>query len=152
MLFVLTVILITSAVQVFYRDVGHALPLLLQVWMYATPIAYPLTSVPAWLKPIYLLNPMAGIIDGYRRALLHAEHPDFLYLAFAYVVATLIRAPAPMYSSSAPSALSPTSSEPCPISPVKFRPRLEAIPVAPQSCARRSLVHRCQERQRLLGA
>jgi lipopolysaccharide transport system permease protein len=89
MLFVLTIILITSSVQVFYRDVGHALPLLLQLWMYASPIAYPLTSVPAWLKPIYLLNPMAGIIDGYRRALLHAEQPDLLYLAIAYVVASL---------------------------------------------------------------
>lgn len=89
MLFVLTIILITSSVQVFYRDVGHALPLLLQLWMYASPIAYPLTSVPAWLRPVYLLNPMAGIIDGYRRALLHAEHPDFGYLAIAYVVAIL---------------------------------------------------------------
>ncbi len=89
MLFVLTIILITSSVQVFFRDVGHALPLLLQVWMYASPIAYPLTSVPDWLKPFYLLNPMAGIIDGYRQALLHATHPNFLYLAVAYVVAIL---------------------------------------------------------------
>jgi len=88
-LFVLTVILITSSVQAFYRDVGHALPLLLQLWMYASPIAYPLSSVPDWLKPVYLLNPMAGIIDGYRRALLHGTHPDFAYLAIAYPVAIL---------------------------------------------------------------
>jgi ABC-type polysaccharide/polyol phosphate export permease len=88
-LFVLTVILISSSVQVFYRDVGHALPLLLQLWMYASPIAYPLSSVPDWLKPVYLLNPMAGIIDGYRRALLHGMHPDFAYLAIAYPVAIL---------------------------------------------------------------
>ena len=87
MLFVLTIILITSSIQVFYRDVGHALPLLLQLWMYASPIAYPLTSVPDWLKPVYMLNPMAGIIDGYRQALLHGAHPNFAYLAIAYVVA-----------------------------------------------------------------
>jgi lipopolysaccharide transport system permease protein len=88
-LFVLTVILITSLVQVFYRDAGHALPLLLQLWMYASPIAYPLSSVPEWLRPIYLLNPMAGIIDGYRRALLHGTHPDLTYLAVAYAVNVL---------------------------------------------------------------
>jgi homopolymeric O-antigen transport system permease protein len=88
-LFVLTVILVTSSVQVFYRDAGHALPLLLQLWMYASPIAYPLTSVPEWLRPIYLLNPMAGIIDGYRRALLHGTHPDFAYLAVAYPATVL---------------------------------------------------------------
>ena len=89
MLFVLAIILITSSVQVFYRDVGHALPLLLQLWMYASPIAYPLTSVPDWLKPVYMLNPMAGIIDGYRQALLHAAHPNLVYLGTAYIVAIL---------------------------------------------------------------
>lgn len=88
-LFVLAVILVTSSIQAFYRDVGHALPLLLQLWMYASPIAYPLSSVPEWLKPIYLLNPMAGIIDGYRRALLHGTHPDVGYLAISYPVAIL---------------------------------------------------------------
>ncbi|HKW81140.1 MAG TPA: ABC transporter permease [Casimicrobiaceae bacterium] len=89
MLVVLTVILITSSVQVFYRDVGHALPLLLQLWMYASPIAYPITSVPDWLKPVYFLNPMAGIIDGYRRALLHGTHPDVTYLAVAFPVGVM---------------------------------------------------------------
>ncbi len=89
LLFVLTVILVTSSVQVSYRDAGHALPLLLQLWMYASPIAYPLTSVPEWLRPIYLLNPMAGIIDGYRRALLHGTHPDLTYLAVAYPATVL---------------------------------------------------------------
>jgi ABC-type polysaccharide/polyol phosphate export permease len=86
MLFVLAVILITSAVQVYYRDIGHALPLLLQLWMYASPVAYPLSSVPDWLRPIYLVNPMAGIIDGYRSALLHGEHPNLAYLGTAAVV------------------------------------------------------------------
>lgn len=82
-LFVLTLMFIMSAVHVFYRDVGHALPLLLQLWMYGSPIAYPLSSVPDWLKPVYLLNPMAGIIDGYRRALLHGQPPELAFLAIA---------------------------------------------------------------------
>jgi ABC-type polysaccharide/polyol phosphate export permease len=90
MLFVLAVILITSAVQVYYRDVGHALPLLLQLWMYASPIAYPLSSVPERLKPIYLINPMAGIIDGYRSALLHGVRPNLDYLGAAAVALPIL--------------------------------------------------------------
>jgi ABC-type polysaccharide/polyol phosphate export permease len=89
LLLTLTVILITSSIHVRYRDVGHALPLVLQVWMFATPIAYPLSSVPEWLLPIYLLNPMAGIIDGYRRALLHGAAPDPTYIGAALVALVL---------------------------------------------------------------
>ncbi len=96
-LFTLAVILTTSAVHVYFRDIGHALPLLIQLWMFATPIAYPLSSVPAWLLPIYMLNPMAGIVDGYRRALLHASHPDFAYLGIALVVALAAAAAAYLF-------------------------------------------------------
>jgi lipopolysaccharide transport system permease protein len=92
LLVVLTVVLVTSAVQVYFRDVGHALPLLMQVWMYATPIAYPLSSVPSWLMPYYVLNPMVGIIDGYRRALLQNAAPDFGYLGVAFVVTLVLLA------------------------------------------------------------
>jgi lipopolysaccharide transport system permease protein len=96
-LFTLAVILTTSAVHVYFRDIGHALPLLIQLWMFATPIAYPLSSVPAWLIPIYMLNPMAGIVDGYRRALLHASHPDFANLGIALVVALAAAAAAYLF-------------------------------------------------------
>ncbi len=87
MLFTLAVILITSAMHVRFRDIGHAIPLLLQLWMFATPIAYPLSSVPASLMPLYVLNPMVGVIDGYRRVLLHGSHPDFAHLGIASVIA-----------------------------------------------------------------
>jgi ABC-type polysaccharide/polyol phosphate export permease len=93
-LIILTVILVTSAIHVHYRDVGHALPLILQLWMYASPIAYPLSSVPEWLLPYYMLNPMAGLVDGYRRALLHGQHPDFGFLTMGYVVAAVTAAAA----------------------------------------------------------
>jgi lipopolysaccharide transport system permease protein len=85
-LFTLSVILITSSVHVYFRDIGVALPLLLQLWMLATPIAYPLSSVPSWLKPYYVLNPMAGIIDGYRRVLLHDSPPDLAYFGSVFVI------------------------------------------------------------------
>jgi lipopolysaccharide transport system permease protein len=83
------VILVTSAVHVRFRDIGHALPLLLQMWMFASPVAYPLSSVPEWLRPYYLLNPMAGIVDGYRRVLLRGETPDLGVLAVGFVVVVI---------------------------------------------------------------
>lgn len=85
MLFSLGVIALTSAAHVNFRDIGHGLPLVIQLWMFATPVAYPLSVIPAWLRPLYLLNPMAPIIDGYRRAILHGEPPDFQALAVATV-------------------------------------------------------------------
>jgi lipopolysaccharide transport system permease protein len=88
--FTLGLICVTSAVHVHFRDVGHGLPLLMQLWMFASPVAYPLTVVPAWLRPIYLLNPMAGIIEAYRRVILHREAPDFESLGVGVVVAVVL--------------------------------------------------------------
>ena len=58
-----------SALDVRYRDVHFAIPLFLQVWMYATPIIYPLSKVPEGWKWIYSLNPMVSIVEGFRWAL-----------------------------------------------------------------------------------
>jgi lipopolysaccharide transport system permease protein len=77
-----------AALNVFYRDVKHLFLLLLQVTFYATPVIYPLSMVPAALRPIYLLNPMVGVIRGYHAILLHAEPPDGS-LAVAAVVAAV---------------------------------------------------------------
>jgi len=76
-LFSLAVVSLTSAAHVNFRDIGHGLPLVLQLWMFATPVAYPMSVVPGWLLPFYILNPMAPIIDGYRRVILHGTPPDF---------------------------------------------------------------------------
>jgi ABC-type polysaccharide/polyol phosphate export permease len=88
--FTLAVILVTSAVQVRFRDIGHAMPLLVQLWMFASPVAYPLESVPERLRTLYLLNPMAGLIDSYRRVLLHGTLPDFGYLGVAASVSLVL--------------------------------------------------------------
>jgi lipopolysaccharide transport system permease protein len=58
----------TSALNVKYRDVRHALPFLIQLWFFATPIVYPTTIVPMKWRWMMALNPMSGIIDGYRAA------------------------------------------------------------------------------------
>ena len=80
-------ILILSPLNVFYRDIGHVLPLLTQIWMFATPVIYPLSVVPESFRAIYSLNPMAGIIDGYRAVLLHGTLPDVQSLTLSLLVA-----------------------------------------------------------------
>jgi lipopolysaccharide transport system permease protein len=59
-----------SAINVRYRDVRHATPFLVQVWFFASPIAYPTDFVPEGFRNLYYLNPMAGVIEGFRWALL----------------------------------------------------------------------------------
>ncbi len=79
-----------SALNVFYRDIGHALTFIIQIWMYATPIIYPISIVPETLRPFYLLNPMAGIIDGYRRVIIQGLPPDWQYVGIATVVTLVV--------------------------------------------------------------
>jgi lipopolysaccharide transport system permease protein len=62
-----------SALNVQYRDVRYTLPFLTQFWMYATPIAYSATIVPERFRWLYSLNPMTGVVEGFRWALLGTE-------------------------------------------------------------------------------
>jgi lipopolysaccharide transport system permease protein len=59
-----------AALNVKYRDVTHAVPFLVQVWMYATPVVYPASVVPEKWRALYALNPLAGIIEAYRACVL----------------------------------------------------------------------------------
>jgi len=71
-----------GALTVYYRDFRYALPLLMQLWMFASPVAYPLTAVPERWRGVYLLaNPAAGILDGFRRTLTEGQAPDFRLVA-----------------------------------------------------------------------
>ncbi|HVO28332.1 MAG TPA: ABC transporter permease [Candidatus Margulisiibacteriota bacterium] len=81
-----------AAANTFFRDVNQLLPLLLQIWMYACPIVYPLQLVPSWLRPWYLLNPMAGIIDAYRQVIVKGALPDWYALGVATVVSVAVAA------------------------------------------------------------
>jgi lipopolysaccharide transport system permease protein len=89
--------LLLAAVQVRHRDVGLAMPVVVQAWLFATPVLYPLAAVKAVLPPslyaLYALNPMAGIVDAFRRALILHEVPDLAALvSAALVVAVLLPA------------------------------------------------------------
>jgi len=64
-----------------YRDVKQILPFLIQVWMYASPVVYPLSMVPERWRPLYSLNPMVGIIEGFRWTLLGTAAPDATAMA-----------------------------------------------------------------------
>ena len=59
-----------SALNVQYRDVRYTIPFLTQIWMFGTPIAYPSSLVPEAWRPFYGLNPMVGVVEGFRWALL----------------------------------------------------------------------------------
>lgn len=85
----LTIALLGSAINVYYRDIGQALPVLLSLLMYASPVIYPLSLVKntllveqaagEWsnfLFSLYTLNPLAGIIDAFQNVMLRGEAPD----------------------------------------------------------------------------
>jgi lipopolysaccharide transport system permease protein len=86
--------LLLSAVQVRHRDVGLAIPVVLQIWMFATPVVYPLSLVKAKLSPsiylLYTLNPMAGIVDTFRRGLVLHTQPDSVALGVAALVVVVV--------------------------------------------------------------
>jgi lipopolysaccharide transport system permease protein len=80
-----------SAINVRYRDVGQAMPFVIQLWMFASPVAYPASVVPDEWRLLYNLNPMSGAIEGFRWALTGAEEvPLFpVALSMAIVLALL---------------------------------------------------------------
>jgi ABC-type polysaccharide/polyol phosphate export permease len=84
------VVLLGAALLVFFRDVRFVVPLLTQVWMYATPIIYPVTMVPERLQTVYFLNPMASVIDGYRRVLLAGKMPQVDNLILGAIVTLIL--------------------------------------------------------------
>jgi len=82
--------LLSSAVQVKYRDVGLAMPFVLQLWMFATPVLYSLRSVPARMRPYYTLNPMVAVVDGFRSAVVLGSRPDLHLLAMSFTISVVL--------------------------------------------------------------
>jgi lipopolysaccharide transport system permease protein len=80
-----------TALDVRYRDVGYTIPFLVQVWMYASPVAYAVSLVPERWRLLYSLNPLVGVIEGFRWALLGKGNPDFgVMTASAVMVMALL--------------------------------------------------------------
>lgn len=80
-----------SALNVKYRDVRYTINFLIQFWLFATPIAYPSSLVPERWRPLYGLNPMVGVVEGFRWALLGAKPPGaMLWVSVSVVILLLV--------------------------------------------------------------
>jgi len=92
--FALAVCLILAPMNVFYRDIRHAVPLLLNLWLFLSPIAYsiqmPREELSGGLFTLYSLNPIAGIVEGFRAATLKPETFDWGLLGMAAAVSAVL--------------------------------------------------------------
>ena len=93
--------LVLSALNVSYRDIRYAVPFGLQLWLWSTPVAYPGGAVPDRFKLLYDLNPMTGVVEGYRWALLGTGHVRALHLAISIATALVLVVGGALYFSRA---------------------------------------------------
>jgi homopolymeric O-antigen transport system permease protein len=82
--------MVTAALSVRYRDVKYALPFLIQVWMFATPIVYPATMIPQRFRLLMALNPCWGIVDGLRACVFPGTPFDFKLMGTSMAVAVTV--------------------------------------------------------------
>lgn len=79
-----------SALNVLYRDVGYILPFLTQIWMLVTPVAYSVQEIPEKYQLLYALNPMVGVVEGFRWALLGTQNAPGPVLAISSIFSLVI--------------------------------------------------------------
>lgn len=82
--------LYTSALMVSYRDLQYALPPFMQFLLYASPVAYAASSVPASLRSIYYLNPLAALLEGFRWSILGTGQPQASALVYSVAVVIVV--------------------------------------------------------------
>jgi len=78
-----------STLNVRYRDVRYTIPFLTQIWLYASPVAYSVSLVPEKWRYFYGLNPVSGVVEGFRWGLLGKEHPDFGVMTVSTIIVIL---------------------------------------------------------------
>jgi lipopolysaccharide transport system permease protein len=86
--FAVSIVLATLMVR--YRDVRYVVPFAMQFWLFATPVAYPASLVPAGWRVLYGLNPMTGVVEGFRWALVGGRPPGLIILASCLVILVLL--------------------------------------------------------------
>jgi lipopolysaccharide transport system permease protein len=82
-LFTTGVTLLTSSINVFYRDVSPVVQIGLQLWLYVTPIAYPLSKVPDRWRGYIAANPLSGIVEGFRASIVYGREPDWALVSLS---------------------------------------------------------------------
>ncbi|MDD5468537.1 MAG: ABC transporter permease [Anaerolineales bacterium] len=75
-----------SALNVLYRDIGYIIPFLTQTWLLVTPVGYSVKAIPAQWQLVYALNPMVGVVEGFRWALLGTQNPPWAVLAVSALI------------------------------------------------------------------
>lgn len=80
-IFAASLILVLSALNVMWRDIKFVIPVLLQLWMFITPIIYPVSRVPEGIRSLYMLNPMASLVDNFRTVTALGKTPDLNQLS-----------------------------------------------------------------------
>jgi lipopolysaccharide transport system permease protein len=90
LLFTVGVTLATSALNVFYRDINPVVQIGLQLWLYLTPVAYPLSVVPEKYRLFFLLNPLTGVVEGLRAVLVFGREPEWPVVAISTALIVLI--------------------------------------------------------------
>ncbi len=81
-----------APINVRFRDIKHTLPFMIQIWMYASPIVYPLSMVPEQWRMLYSLNPMVGVIEGFRWAVFGQGAPNFMALGMSAIIIVILMA------------------------------------------------------------
>lgn len=82
--------LVLSALNVQFRDIGYIVPFLVQLWMFITPVVYPTSLLDERWRILYALNPMVGVVDGFRWALLGVGQPPGLQLVISLSVTVIL--------------------------------------------------------------
>ncbi len=82
--------ILIAGLGTFRKDFIFATPFLTQAWLFATPVIYPLSSVPEQSRSLYMLNPMVGVVEGFRSVLLRGEGPPLDALALSLIVTALL--------------------------------------------------------------
>ena len=99
-LFTLGVTFATSATNVFYRDVSPVVQISLQLWLYLTPVAYPLSAVPEEYRAFFLVNPLTGVVEALRAVLVFGREPEWEVLGIsAALILTIFTASVVLFKS-----------------------------------------------------
>jgi len=82
--------LLLAALNVRYRDIKHVVPLLLQMWLFLTPVVYPMSAIPERFHPLMALNPLTGIVEGFRACLFSGRQLDPALTAISLAVTVIV--------------------------------------------------------------
>jgi lipopolysaccharide transport system permease protein len=90
LLFTVGFTMATSAINVFYRDVNPVVQIALQLWLYLTPVPYPLSATPLRFRWLFVLNPLTAIVEGFRSSLIFDRAPDWNTVAISAAITIVL--------------------------------------------------------------